>query len=187
MTSSDELDDAQLLTGLQKGGRAAELVMEQLMVLCERPLVNFLGRMTGSRVTGEDLAQEVLIRLLREAPEMEASGSVRGWIWTVAANLARDHLRRRRFELVTGDFNLLPAPEPAPTGLRDRVQGVLDLLTEGDRLCLVLRDMEGMAYEALAGMLGISEVAARVRVHRARERFRELYLAQKGEAHASAG
>ena len=162
---------------------------EAIVTRWEGPLVNFLGRMTGNRATGEDLAQETLLRVLGEAP----AGAPAGWVWTVALNLGRDHLRRSRFEVVgleeEGVSHRRPSAGLEERELRDGVQDALRSLPESDRACLVLKDMEGVGYGTLAEALGIPEASARVRVHRARERFRDLWLSRggSGEAiHASA-
>jgi RNA polymerase sigma-70 factor (ECF subfamily) len=150
--------------------------------------------MTGNRAIGEELAQEALARLIREAGVLRPAGSLKGWLWTVATNLGRDHLRHRRFELASAPAAARSAEtsgaDPLETQeLKDTVQAVLAHLPEPDRLCLLMKDVEELPYGILAEVLAISPETARVRVHRARERFRDLYKPLDGDKelrHASA-
>lgn len=185
--------DADLLPALRAGGRRAERAFEAALDRWAGPLVGYLGRMTGCRGTAEDLAQEALARLVREAPRLGSVGSLQAWVWTVATNLGRDHLRRRRFELASAPGAARPEQaDPADpleaAELRDAVQKALIRLPEPDRLCLLLKDMQDQPYELVAEVLGVTTETARVRVHRARERFREAYrpLAGEEDTHAAA-
>ena len=70
--------------------------------------------------------------------------------------------------------------------LRDRVSDALDDLPAGLRAVVVLRDVYDLPHEAIAAELGISEAAAKVRLHRARKKLRERLFPIRGEENAHA-
>jgi RNA polymerase sigma-70 factor (ECF subfamily) len=71
--------------------------------------------------------------------------------------------------------------------LRDRVSDALHDLPPGLRAVVVLRDVYDLPHEAIATELGISEAAAKVRLHRARKKLRERLFPIPGEESARAG
>ena len=70
--------------------------------------------------------------------------------------------------------------------LRDRVSDALGVLPAGLRAVIVLRDVYDLPHEAIATELGISEAAAKVRLHRARKKLRERLFPMRGEESAHA-
>jgi len=135
----------------------------------------------------------------------------KAWLMQIAANNARMSLRRRRLvrfvpfsalrqeEQDERDGELVgerPAPvQPAGYGMdgigqdpadliaeRDAVQRVMAQLPETLRLCLVLSIVGGLPAHHIARVLGLTEVAVRQRLSRARKLFRQLYLQESGEA-----
>jgi len=59
-------------------------------------LFGFLFRMTGSRTDAEDLLQDLFVRVVRTLPRYEHRGNLESWLFRIAANLGRDHIRRAR-------------------------------------------------------------------------------------------
>ncbi|MEX1051155.1 MAG: sigma factor, partial [Gemmatimonadales bacterium] len=121
-------------------------------------LVRFLHHKVWDADRARDLAQEVFVRALDEDPE-----DARAWLFTVAANLARDEARgdirrRHKLELIKSE----PAPTaPDPIEEMERgqqlrlVREALALLTDRDRDVLLLWDA-GLDYEAIAGETGLT-------------------------------
>nr|NIQ52085.1 sigma-70 family RNA polymerase sigma factor [Gemmatimonadota bacterium]NIU75341.1 sigma-70 family RNA polymerase sigma factor [Gammaproteobacteria bacterium]NIX23680.1 sigma-70 family RNA polymerase sigma factor [Actinomycetota bacterium] len=106
-----------------------------------RSLVRFLYRRIGDQARAEDLAQEAFVRALEHQPSKP-----RAWLFTVAANLARDEgrrasVRRRHLTLIKAEASARP-PEPPPDVAMERretihrVQRALAELTERDREAL---------------------------------------------------
>lgn len=144
-----------------------------------RSLVRFLYRRTGDLARAEDLAQEAFVRALEHQPEKP-----RAWLFTVAANLARDEgrrdtVRRRHLELVRTEATARP-PEPAPDSALERqetvqrVRSALAELTERDRDALLLWE-EGFSYDEIAESLGLSRGSIGTTLARARSRLAAAY------------
>lgn len=154
----------------------------------ERAILNYLWRMTGEQETARDLAQEVFLRAWQHFDTIRAYDQPRGWLFRVATNLALTHLKRR--SLLPGSPEQL-TDELAPSASdpawrlaeRDMVRSVLLALTPQRRAALVLREVYGMSAAEVGRILGISDVAVRMALHRAREQFRELYQREGGFEH----
>lgn len=150
---------------------------EQLVELMGRhqtPLYRFLFVLTGDREAALDCTQDTFLRAydnLRRGKPVNA-----GWLYRVANNLAMDRFRRskRRNEAVKQLAQLpvegFPSPERG-VAMRD----AFARLAPDDRTVLYLFAVEGLSGREIAERLGITPVAVRMRVLRARERFRLLY------------
>jgi RNA polymerase sigma-70 factor, ECF subfamily len=152
-------------------------------------LVRFLYRKVWDAERAADLAQEAFARALVHRPE-----NARGWLFVVAANMARDEARRQARE--RRHLTLLrnePEPEtPAPDEVlsaaqeRDRVRKALDDLTPRDREVLLLWDA-GRSYEEIAAQTGLAKGAVGTTLARARRRLVEAYEAGSEAEHVARG
>jgi RNA polymerase sigma-70 factor (ECF subfamily) len=131
----------------------------------------------------EDLAQEAFARALVHKPE-----NARGWLFVVAANMARDEARRamrekRHLTLLTNDA---PDPVPAPDAAvvaemeREKVRAALERLTPRDRDVLLLWDA-GLSYQEIAAQTGLAPGAIGTTLARARRRLVEAYEGSEDE------
>jgi RNA polymerase sigma-70 factor (ECF subfamily) len=147
-------------------------------VLYERhapAVLRFLVRRVGP-AAAEDLLAEVFTTAvagrLRVTPH--ASGSALPWLYGIATNAVREHLRRRpAYALYDGgetvDWEAVDARLDAETQ-RDGLRRVLADLTPAERELLLLVAWEGLSPAEAGVVLGLSPVAARSRLHRARQR-----------------
>jgi RNA polymerase sigma-70 factor (ECF subfamily) len=151
-------------------------------------LVRFLHRKVWDADRAQDLAQETFVRALDHDPE-----NPRAWLFTVAANLARDEARgavRRRahLELVAADPPPPPADPAAETEARERAaiaRAALERLSERDREALLLWDA-GFSYDEIAAQTGLARTAVGTTLSRARHRLVEAHQALGGQ-HAALG
>src|SRR5215472_15013332 len=140
-------------------------------------LVRFLYRKVWDAERAEDLAQEAFTRALAHRPE-----NPRGWLFVVAANMARDEARRaarerRHLTLLAGEPREHdPAPEEVldDQARRQRVREALERLTPRDREVLLLWDA-GMSYDEIAAQTGLARTAVGTTLARARRRLVEAY------------
>jgi len=150
-----------------------------------RSLVRFLYRRIGDQARAEDLAQEAFVRALEHQPEKP-----RAWLFTVAANLARDEgrrsaVRRKHLALVKVEADARP-PEPGPEVALERreavmkVRAALAVLTDRDREALLLWE-EGFNYDEIADVLGLSRGSIGTTLARARTRLAAAYEAIEHE------
>lgn len=140
-------------------------------------LVRFLYRKVWDAERAEDLAQEAFARALVHKPD-----NPRGWLFVVAANMARDEARRRAVERRHLTLLRSEPPPAAPAadeavsaGLeRDRVHRALDDLTPRDREVLLLWDA-GQSYDEIAAHTGLAKGAIGTTLARARRRLVEAF------------
>lgn len=149
-------------------------------------LVRFLSRKVWDPDRARDLAQEAFARSLDREPE-----DPRSWVFTVAANLARDEARtdirrKKHLTLVKVDEQSKPGP---PNPLRTlerkeraaRARVALERLTERDREALLLWDA-GLSYRQIAEQTGLATGAIGTTLARARKRLVDAYQEMEEEA-----
>lgn len=175
-----EMSDEGLLAACALGDRAA------LGALYDRftPHVwRFLSRLTGDPHTDlEDMVQATFVAIHRTASSFRGTASVRTWVFAVASNIARRHIRdevRRRSAL-----QRLAKIPPVPAGRPDesveqqqmlqRMREALSALPHDLRVSLVMCDLEGIAGREAAAALGIPQGTLYRRVHEARLALRAL-------------
>jgi RNA polymerase sigma-70 factor (ECF subfamily) len=140
-----------------------------------RPRIfGFLVRMVGARDVAEDLLQETFLRLARHAPRLAEDSQIGAWLFTVARNLARSHLRvpsdAARLEEGSGELAapLTPFDEAAASELGRRLEMALGQLPLGLREAVLLVAVEGLSPAQAAGVLGVTPEALRQRLSRGR-------------------
>lgn len=148
-------------------------------------LVRFLHRKVWDPERAAELAQECFVRALQARPDQP-----RAWLFTVAANLARDEARtvvrrKHHLKLLAGDAGTRSsAPDPSAELMEretwERVRTALDSLGEGDREILLLWDA-GMSYQEIAAETGRALGAIGTTLARARKRLVAAYESEERE------
>lgn len=135
-------------------------------------------RLTGDRSEAEDVVQESFIKLWRQEPK-PPDAAVLPWLLTVTRNASLDRLRRRR--LVSADQAVLEAqpdgaaqPERQAAGdeFDRRLREAVENLSEPFRSLVILREMQGLDYQAISQVLSLSMSQVKVYLHRARRQLR---------------
>ncbi len=180
-------------TALIERSRGGDLDAFNALVLAYQGQVyNLCLRMLGSPQAAEDATQEAFIAAYRAVSRFR-HGSFRAWLLRIAANACYDELRRRRsrpqvpLEAPAGDER--PAAElPAADEPLDQRAERLELarcLQEGlaslppdQRLAVILRDVQGLAYEEVAEATGASLGTVKSRISRGRAALRDFLLAR---------
>jgi len=154
-----------------------------------RALVRFLYRKVWDAERAEDLAQEAFARALVHKPE-----NARGWLFIVAANMARDDARRalrerRHLRLLTSEPADTPAePDDAmeAEARQARVRWALEQLTPRDREVLLLWD-SGNSYDEIAAQTGLARSAIGTTLARARRRLVDVHAKGGEDEHVARG
>lgn len=137
-------------------------------------VLRFALGLCGDRALAEDLVSETFVKVMTKAPRIETR-TARAYLLVVARNTFLSGLRGRRREVPVPEALLAPELDPvhrlAEEARLETVLGALRILPEGERAALLLRVDHDLSYEEIASALGISETAAKVRVHRARVRL----------------
>jgi RNA polymerase sigma-70 factor (ECF subfamily) len=145
----------------------------------QAPLFNFYSKMTQDRTVSEDLVQEVFLRILRYRQTYRPGTTFRTWMYQIARNTRIDQVRKVRPE------SPLTSEPLAPTRASDDaerqqeaqlLQRALMHLPEDKREILVLSRFQELKYDEIGRLLGCETGAVKVRVHRALQQLREVYL-----------
>ncbi|MET4101111.1 RNA polymerase sigma factor (sigma-70 family) [Roseovarius sp. MBR-78] len=153
-----DLPDEDLLAAFAAGEAAAARVLTLRLV--PRVLAH-AARLLGNRAEAEEVAQEAMLRLWRQAPHWRAGEArVTTWLYRVVANLCIDRRRRARGGTVALDAVAEP-PDPgpdAPARMQDAaraeaLQAALADLPERQRQAVVLRHIEGLANPEIAAIM----------------------------------
>jgi RNA polymerase sigma-70 factor (ECF subfamily) len=168
--------DSELLTRARSGDDAG---LRMLIDRHKDAMVNYLARMTGSRGRAEELAQDSFVRLYTAAPCLDGD-SAAPWLYRVATNLLRSEERRGRLVrrlaalLGRGGPDLDEPERRLLAGEAQRqTQAALAALPLCFRAPLVLREIQGLSYEAIAAALGCPVGTVRSRIARGRGLLRE--------------
>ena len=138
-------------------------------------------RLTGDHDDAQDLVQEVLVRVQRGLRTYQP-GSLRGWLSRITTNAFLDDARRRSRRPAVAlpddpDVVLPSSPDAAAAAeaerLPDHAQAALAGLAEEFRVPIVLADVVGLSYAAIAEQLDIPVGTVRSRIHRGRLALRE--------------
>ena len=156
----------------------------QLFDRYQGPLFNFFFQLNHDRSLSEDLVQNVFERLIRYRSSYRAGLSFRTWIYQIARNLRADNYGQRQRlrvdtfieleELEVGEASAAVSLEKSEEVAR--VYRAMRFLNGEQRELLVLTRFQELKYAEVASLLGISEGAVKVRVHRAIKDLRDHYL-----------
>jgi len=146
---------------------------EVLLARYQMDVYNVSLRMLRNTADAEDVTQDVFLRAFSRLSQYRPSQPFGAWLVGIARNRCRDVIRNRRpvaeLERVETPSGRLDAEAAALTRLgAERVRAALDRLTERERTLLVLRYWEDLSTAAVARALGMTEVAVRVALLRAR-------------------
>lgn len=172
--------DEVLLSSYRNGDLAA---FEQLVNRYHSRIYGFALRMTGDTELAEDMAQETFLRVMENAHRFREGGNLRVWLFSIAANLIRDALRkqRRRQRLwerqAQGETREDSTSHPSDLLTLSVRQALADLKPD-HRAAVLLRHGYGLTYDEAAEALACSAGTVKSRVHYA---LRELRVALSEE------
>lgn len=152
------------------------------------PLQNFVYRFVGDRDTAEDIVQETFLRCLRHRHQYPAIERVSTWLYTIAGNLAKTELRRRKrwhwvpigpneddevrtsfYEPV--DKDVMPGELTDTKTVQGTIVKAIDALPEEFRKAVQLRDLNGLTYDEIAKIIECPVGTVKSRVNRGRIRL----------------
>jgi len=186
LTGEREIDQ-QLVERVQRGDqRAFTLLVEKY----QRKLGRLLGRMIRDQAEVEDVVQEAFIKAYRALPNFRGDSAFYTWLYRIGINTAKNHLvamgRRPRLsneveiedaenfedanELRTQDT---PETELMGKQIAQTVNNAMEALPEELKTAITLREIEGLSYEEIAGLMDCPIGTVRSRIFRAREAIAE--------------
>ena len=184
---SDREVDQQLVVRAQSGDKRA---FELLVIKYQRKVERLLSRIVRDQTEIEDITQEAFIKAYRALANFRGESAFYTWLYRIAVNTAKNYLmgKGRRAPTSTGyDAEEAEGFEDA-IGLRDIatpeaqlmskqigeiVNSTIDKLPEELKTAIILREIEGLSYEEIAEVLGITSELARQRHLRALKRLKK--------------
>jgi RNA polymerase sigma-70 factor (ECF subfamily) len=139
-------------------------------------------RMCGSRVRGEELTQDVFVRVWEKLPLFRGESAFSTWLHRVAVNVALNDRKvqsRERARTAEADdddrdgASALGSVGAAPVAERLDLEAAIALLPPGARRVFVLHDVEGFTHEEIAEEMGVTPGGTKSQLHRARMLLRE--------------
>jgi RNA polymerase sigma-70 factor, ECF subfamily len=168
---------AELVAAAKAGDREA---FDELVRVTYADTYTLAFRLTGNEEDARDVVQEAYLRAYRGLRRFRGDAQFSTWMYRITANCAATHLGRRSRHRHDELDDSVPVVDPHPDHdpqLRADAPGL--------RSVVVLRDVYDLPHEAIAAELGISESAAKVRLHRARNKLRDqLFGRREGETRA---
>jgi RNA polymerase sigma-70 factor (ECF subfamily) len=160
------------------------IAFEELVRRHQHEVFTLASRLVSSRDHASDVAQEAFIRAWRGIGRFRGDAAFSTWLHRITVNAALTHRKRASrhpgmpLEDATpiADGALESDPERAGENveLRDRLKRALDRLPHHQRTVVVLKDVYGWSHNEIAEALAITVTAAKVRLHRAHRRLRDL-------------
>jgi RNA polymerase sigma-70 factor (ECF subfamily) len=175
---------------LARSGR--EAAYRELIRRYERPVFALLFRMVRDRELAEDLSQETFVKALNAIESYRPEFKFSSWIFKIANNAAIDHLRRRELDTLSLDGSphaetpeatqatalQIGARQESPLDtveakeLGNEIEAAIGRLRPEYRSCILLRHVEGRAYEEIAEILDLPLGTVKTYIHRARNELR---------------
>ena len=187
------IEVAELVTAAKAGDRRA---FDEIVKATYAETYTLAYRLTGNEEDARDVVQEAYLRGYRSLKSFREDAQFTTWLYRITANCAATHMgrsNRHRHDDIDDRLDLTDdRPESDPeqradaSALRDRLTAELGHLAPRLRAVVVLRDVYDLSHEAIAKELGITEGAAKVRLHRARRQLRERLFPTRGEDEARA-
>lgn len=178
----ETVTDPQLVDQSLRGDREAfRLLVERY----QGKLFRFVSTVVRSREDAEDIVQESFVKAYLSLKSFRKESSFYTWIYRIAYNMAIDFKRKmaRRGNSVElseiekslpGDANATPIEQIARKEQGEKMQTALAELTEEHKTVVVLREVDGLSYDEIAQVLGISKGTVMSRLHYARKKLQSL-------------
>ena len=147
--------------------------LEEIFRAHQKEIFVYFLRTTGNTALAEDLGQETFARACSAAIFFRGDSSIRTWLFAIARRVLVDHFRRRGPATLPLDVER-PGSEGDP-GQRLAIEQALRSIPISSREAITLCDVLGLSPAEAADITGLNANAFRVRLHRARAQFREVY------------
>ena len=172
----------------------AALFVETLFAKHQNEIYAYLLRMMRDPEVAADMTQDAFIKAYKNYETLEKPENARAWLYQIAHRVALDNLRRHkivRFVPLVGEArNTAPSAEHLVMDARlsGELQRALERIPERQRTALLLAELHDLTGLELAAALGVSHVAVRALLTRARESLRQaLAVERQAVAEAEAG
>ena len=178
---------------VERAGAGGEAAYRELVRRYQRPVFSLIYRMVRDRELAEDLTQETFVKVLNAIDRYRPEYKFSSWIFKIANNAAIDHLRRRELDTLSldggpdamtpervqatslqlGDAAESQLDELEARELGTQIERAIGALRPEYRACIIMRHVEGRAYDEIADVLDLPLGTVKTYIHRARAELRE--------------
>ncbi|MEE2877072.1 MAG: sigma-70 family RNA polymerase sigma factor [Candidatus Neomarinimicrobiota bacterium] len=183
MPEKVQYSDKELILRFQQGD---ELAYVELVNRYRNRLMNFIYRFVGTREEAEDIVQDTFVKLFQKKDYYRPISEFSTWIFTIASNLAKTELRKRKRRKVSylsqlgieeKDFDI-PVKDTTDEEMvgeftETQIQNAIQSLQLHFRTALILRDIEELSYEEISKILDVPLGTIKSRINRARLQLQE--------------
>ena len=179
--SKDEISNAELVRKSQFGDNAA---FEQLGIRHQELVFSLAYKLTGNREMANDVAQEAFIRAWKAIEKFRGDSTFSTWIYRITVNTAWTLRKKAKkhntlniddtYEPIVIDEKKDPELVAINSDLSSVLINALDKIPIEQRIIVELKNIEGRSHKEIADYLDISVTAAKVRLHRAHQKLRQI-------------
>ncbi len=178
---SDEISNSELVRKSQLGDKAA---FEQLVIRHQDLVFSLAYKLTGNREMANDVAQEAFIRAWKAIEKCRGDSTFSTWIYRITVNTAWTLRKKAKkhntlniddtYEPIVIDEKKDPELVAINSDLSSVLINALDKIPIEQRIIVELKNIEGRSHKEIADYLDISVTAAKVRLHRAHQKLRQI-------------
>ena len=178
---SDEISNSELVRKSQLGDKAA---FEQLVIRHQDLVFSLAYKLTGNREMANDVAQEAFIRAWKAIEKFRGDSTFSTWIYRITVNTAWTLRKKAKkhntlniddtYEPIVIDEKKDPELVDINSDLSSVLINALDKIPIEQRIIVELKNIEGRSHKEIADYLDISVTAAKVRLHRAHQKLRQI-------------
>lgn len=181
-------EEVALIRACQGGSEEA---FRQLVERYQRRTYWIAYNMLGNYDLAADISQEAFLRVYKAIGRFDLQRNFYTWLYQIVVNLCIDHMRKEGGPRAARLDDVAEPPDadakPAGAGVesqevREAVHQVLAKLPHNYKTVLVLRDLQGMTCEEIAGIVGANNATVRWRLHIARKMFKDAWEASRPAA-----
>ena len=185
---------------VERASTGSEAAYRELVRRYQRPVFSLTYRMVRDRELAEDLTQETFVKVLNAIDRYRPEYKFSSWIFKIANNAAIDHLRRRELDTLSldggpdavtpdrvqatslqlGDGAESQLEELEARELGTQIERAIGALRPEYRACIIMRHVEGRAYDEIADVLDLPLGTVKTYIHRARAELRESLGSLRG-------
>ncbi len=192
-------EDISYIINFRKGETGA---FDNLVLKYQDSIINLCVRFLGNYADGEDAAQETFVKVYRKLIKFKGEALFSTWLYRIAINTCKNHRRLwwtrlkqtalhldapkntedGKYTQEIGDTNLSPEKDLERSRITNAIIQALNRLPEKHRELIILRDIDGLRYEEIESVLGISAGTIKSRLVRARSAMQERLKGKIDEA-----
>lgn len=189
------MEEKELIRLAQEGNQEAFSVLVRSY---QAKVFSMAMNFTRNREVADDLAQDIFLKAFLALPKFRFKSEFGTWLYRISINHVRDFLRKQKRAKEVSMDTVSPGALAGPDTVRKMeenrdaeeqkrlVRDMVQTLPPKYQILITLRDIQGLSYERITKLLGVSPGTVDSRLHRARKMLRKkmaLHLSREGENH----